>query len=92
MAKDGTTITTKTTGGSYSVTDKLGMWHAVKEILPEEKMAEAAKFSMVTLREKVAEHMHVPISGKSANSATQIVERKTAPFVTQGTRSLFVYR
>ncbi len=90
-SRDGTVISVKTTKGSYTCHDKPGMFAAVKELLPEEKLALAAKFSMTELRTQVAEHMHVPLSGKSAYNATNIVEAKTGPFQTQGERKIFVF-
>lgn len=91
-AHDGTQISVKTTRGAYTCHDRPGLWNAIKELLPEEKMALAAKFSMTELRAQVAEVLNVPLGGRSPNSATNIVEAKTAAFQVQGERKLFVFQ
>lgn len=90
-ASDGTVVRVKTTKGSFDCHDRLGMFAAVRELLPEDKLAMAAKFSMTELRAQVAEHLSVPLSGKGAMTATGIVEAKTSPYQTQGERVQFVF-
>lgn len=92
FASDGTMIKVKTTKGSFDCHDRAGMYAAVKELLPEEKLALAAKFSMTELRAQVSEHMGVPLSGKGPMTATGIVEAKTSPYQTQGERQMFVFQ
>lgn len=90
-ASDGTVVRVKTTKGSFDCHDRAGMYAAVKELLPEEKLALAAKFSMTELRAQVAEHLSVPLSGKGPMTATGIVEAKTSPYQVQGERQMFVF-
>lgn len=91
MAKDGTRITIKTTKGSYTVKDPVALWSVLSELLPEERRAVCAKWSFTALKDQVAEHMHIPKSGKSAMTGDNIVAAKTGPFVEQGERRVFQF-
>lgn len=92
VASDGTQITVKTTPGSYKVLDPLGMWKAVAELLPEERRALAAKWSMAALDDQIAEQFSVPKGGKGAVTGRSLRVNKTGAFVEQGTRSTFQFK
>ncbi len=91
VASDGTQITVKVSPGSYKILDKLGMWKAVAELLPEERRAVAAKWSMTELDDQIAEQFSVPKGGKGAVTGRTIRTDKTAAFVEQGERKTFQY-
>lgn len=91
-ASDGTQIAVKVGRGKYEVTDPEAFWEVTKELLPEELRARCARWSMTDLKDAIAEHMQIPVSGKGPMTAQGVFEAKCGGLVEQGERSTFVFR
>lgn len=91
VAQDGTRISVKTGRGGYTVKDHLGLWEAVKELLPEPMRARCAKFSMSGLKDAFAEHMNIPKSGRSTVTSESVFDSKIRPHVEQNERRTFQF-
>lgn len=89
---DGAVITIKEQRGSYTVTDPIGMWNTLAEILPEERRAKCAKWSVSAIKDNIAEHMNIPATGKAAITSQTVFDAKCRQHVEQGTRKMFVFR
>lgn len=92
-ASDGTVISVKETNAGYKVIDKLGLWTALKETLPEEKLAECVskwKFSAIT--DAIADHLQIAATGAGAMTGEAIRDAKVGQFVERTTAARFQFR
>lgn len=91
VASDGTQITVKTSKGSYRVLNPDGLWATLHELLPAPMLAACAKWSFSNVRDKIADHMGIPKTGKAAVTAEGVFDAKIRPHVEQGERQTFQY-
>lgn len=91
VSGSGVTITQKVTKGAYKVVRPVDLWNTLRELLSEEGRALAAKWSMTALKDKIAEEMHIPKTGKAAVTAESIFDARIRGHVEQGERVLFQY-
>lgn len=91
-AGNGTRITVKTTGGSYTFPDKAAYYSALSEVCPDAaKRAKALKFSVTETRDLIAEVMQIPKTGKSAVTAQSVFDARFRPLVEQGERKVLQF-
>lgn len=91
LASDGTQITAKTQKGAYKITDPKGLWTTLHELLPDERLAMCAKWSMTGVKDAIGEHMNVPKTGKAAVTAETVFDAKVRAHVEQGERVVFSF-
>ena len=91
VASDGTQVTQKVQKGAYEVTDPKGLWTTLHELLPEDKLAMAADWSMTRIKDGIAEHMSVPKTGSAAVTATSVFDAKIRSHVEQGDKTILQF-
>lgn len=89
VANDGTVITQKTTRGAYKVIRPLELWETLKGLLTEEGRAMCASWSMTKIKDRIAQEMKIPATGKAAVTSETVFDAQVRTFVEQGTRSTF---
>lgn len=91
VAPNGAVLTVKTTAGSYSVVDPIGLWKSVEETIPDpDKRALCFKPSVSAIQDAIAETHGVPKTGKMGLTAKSIFQAKQMPFMQQGVKEQLV--
>jgi len=91
-AADGTVITIKEEGGSYSFPDPGAFYRATREIIADDdKYASTVKPSTTRTKEVIAEVMGIPKTSKRTASAQSVFDDKLRPLAVQGVREKLVF-
>ncbi len=89
---DGTQITAKEEGGAYKVPDPRAFLSAVRTLLPtDDDLAQVVTFSQTRIKDRIAEVMNVPKTGKAAVTAESVHAAHLRPLVEQGVRVKLVF-
>lgn len=91
VSGSGVTISRKLEGGRYKVTDPVAMFKAVRELIPEARLAKALNYPVTSLKDAIAEVMDIPKGGKAAITSETVFAAKLGPFVEQGTKRQLVF-
>lgn len=92
IAGCGVQVTRKIEKGSYAWPDPVAGFTAVKELLGSDaEMAKVSALSTTRIKDRIADVMNIPKSGKSAVTAETVFSAKIAPFAEQGERKILVY-
>lgn len=92
IAGNGTRITAKTSAGSFKVIDPVGLYGAVRELIPDEaQRAKCLSFPMGRLTDGIAEAMNIPKGGKAPVTADGIAKARLHPFAEQGERTILQF-
>lgn len=92
VASDGTVISIAVQAGSYKITNPAGLWQSIKDVLPEERRALCAKWSMTMLRDQIALEMNIPKTGQAPMTAEKVFDAKIRLHCEQGTRKIFQFQ
>lgn len=91
-AADGTVITIKEEGGSYSFPDPGAFYRATREIITDDdKYAQTVKPSTTKTREVIADVMGIPKTSKKGVSAQSVFDDRLKPLTVQGVREKLVF-
>jgi hypothetical protein len=91
-APDGTHITIKEEGGSYSFPDPVGFYVATRKILPDDAAyAGTVKPSVAKTKDAIAKSMGIPKTSKKGNSADAVFDGALRPLCVQGVRKKKVF-
>lgn len=89
VAGSGETVTRKLIKGDYSVPDPLAFMQAVRVILPDDaSIAQTFTPSMTKIKDRIAEVMNIPKTGKASVTSETVYDAHLRPLVTQGERRL----
>lgn len=91
-AEDGTNISVKETAGAYEVTNPAEFQRALLTMIPIEELANVTKPSMGKVKDKIAEVMDIPKTGKKAPiTAEGLFDAKLRMHCQQGTRKVLQF-
>jgi hypothetical protein len=92
-AGNGTHITIKTQGGSYSFPDRAAYYKALTELIPDaDQRAKAIKFSVTDTKDVIAEVYQIPKTGQAPQTAAGVFDAKLRVYCEQGVKELFVFQ
>ncbi len=91
LTSDGLPITTKTSPGSYEITQPLEFYNKLTAELPPERVAACIKPSITKLREEIAEQKQIPVKSSKGASATAYVAGEFGPYMVQRERTILVF-
>lgn len=87
----GVTITRKTEGGHYTVTDPVAMYDTLRGMMPPTQLAKALNYPVTRIKDAIADVMDIPKGGKAAITATTVFDAKLRPFLEQGEKRILVF-
>ena len=91
-AEDGTNISVKETAGAYEVVNPADFQRALLTMIPVEELANVTKPSMGKIKDKIAEVMDIPKTGKKAAiTAEGLFDAKLRMHCQQGTRKVLQF-
>jgi hypothetical protein len=92
IASDGTRITTKTTGGTYEITNPEGCWAAVQSVVPADRIPKVVKYSKENLIDEIATAQNIPKGGNKPATATKVFDALIRPNMTQSERTILQFQ
>ncbi len=91
VAGNGTVITRKIEGGQYTIVDPDGAFAAVKQVVPEDRLAHVVKYSSDRLIDEIAKAMNVPKTGKASVTGKGVFESTVRPYFEQRERRKLIF-
>lgn len=92
-APDGTMITAKSSGGSYTVDDPVAFLKAFRGLAPTDaSIAKCFKPRMGEIKDEIATVQNIPKTAKMGMSAETVFDATLRPLVTQGERVTLIFR
>lgn len=86
VANSGARLSLETKNGQWKAVNKHELFKAVKDVLPEERMANAITFSVGELVEQIAEEKGIPETSSEGLCARDVFDGYMAPHMQQGTQ------
>ena len=87
----GVTITAKTEGGQYKVTNPEGAFAAVQELIPAERVPHVLSYSTSTLIDEIAKANRVNKGGDADITAKTLFDIVLRPHLEQGSRTRLIF-
>ncbi len=92
-AGDGTLVTIKKQGGSYSFPNPGAFYSATRRLLPDdETYAATVKPSVTKTREAIAKALGLPKTSSKGRSAASVFDEELKPLCEQGEKSILVFQ
>ena len=92
-AGNGTRITRKVTGGSYTVLDPLRFYQETRALVPDDaQYVLTVKPSMTALKDQIAEGLGIPKTGKAPITSESVFKAKFGPLIEQGERRILQFQ
>lgn len=93
IAGDGTQVTIKKQGGSYTFPNSGAFYAATRRLLPDDDAyAATVKPSVVKTKEAIAKARGIPKTSSKGMSAASVFEQELKPLCEQGTKEILVFQ